>query len=72
SSASSPVIGRLCAFPELQFWRPITSEKAEPSSRANIQWTNRMKEQPRFLDRIVVGPEPVRGIVPHNWYYWEE
>ncbi|CAI9569729.1 unnamed protein product, partial [Staurois parvus] len=30
--ASSPVIGRLCAFPELQFWRPITGEKAEPSS----------------------------------------
>ncbi|CAI9619140.1 unnamed protein product, partial [Staurois parvus] len=34
SSASSPVIGRLCAFPELQFWRPITGEEAEPSSRA--------------------------------------
>ncbi|CAI9580977.1 unnamed protein product, partial [Staurois parvus] len=28
----SPVIGRLCAFPELQFWRPITGEEAEPSS----------------------------------------
>ncbi|CAI9544246.1 unnamed protein product, partial [Staurois parvus] len=37
-SARSPVIGRLCAFPELQFWRPITGEEAEPSSRANIQW----------------------------------
>ncbi|CAI9573588.1 unnamed protein product, partial [Staurois parvus] len=31
-SAPSPVIGRLCAFPELQFWRPITGEEAEPSS----------------------------------------
>ncbi|CAI9560196.1 unnamed protein product [Staurois parvus] len=39
-SAPSPVIGRLCAFPELQFWRPITGEEAEPSSRANIQWPN--------------------------------
>ncbi|CAI9598859.1 unnamed protein product, partial [Staurois parvus] len=34
SSASSQVIGRLCAFPELQFWRPITSEEAEPSGRS--------------------------------------
>ncbi|CAI9553897.1 unnamed protein product [Staurois parvus] len=39
-SAPSPVIGRLCAFPELQFWRPITGEEAEPSSRTNIQWPN--------------------------------
>ncbi|CAI9556225.1 unnamed protein product [Staurois parvus] len=39
-SAPSPVIGRLCAFPELQFWRPITGEEAEPSSRTNIQWLN--------------------------------
>ncbi|CAI9612322.1 unnamed protein product, partial [Staurois parvus] len=31
-SVPSPVIGRLCAFPELQFWRPITGEEAEPSS----------------------------------------
>ncbi|CAI9547686.1 unnamed protein product, partial [Staurois parvus] len=23
-STPLPVIGRLCAFPELQFWRPIT------------------------------------------------
>ncbi|CAI9553226.1 unnamed protein product, partial [Staurois parvus] len=29
SSTSSPVIGHLCASPELQFRRPITGEEAE-------------------------------------------
>ncbi|CAI9585222.1 unnamed protein product [Staurois parvus] len=28
-SSSSPVIGRLCAYPELQFRRPITGKEAE-------------------------------------------
>ncbi|CAI9574951.1 unnamed protein product, partial [Staurois parvus] len=29
SSASSPAIGRMCAFPELQFRLPITDKEAE-------------------------------------------
>ncbi|CAI9566094.1 unnamed protein product, partial [Staurois parvus] len=68
-SASSPVIGRLCAFPVLAPNHRCGGGAERPRDHRAAE----LKEGAAALpgpDRRGTGA--MGGIVPHHWYQWEE